>query len=127
MRVIRDAKKLEAHTYNKCRSTKVFPKKDRGGLPTRMVNEAIAILANLYEANDLDLRDQRERYLRLSKQRAALTQCNLLLHHIQVVYHNNQIDADAFDYWTNLANSVRNQAAKWHKNDKERSQKLEQG
>lgn len=120
MRVIRDAEKLEEYTYKKCRNNKVFPKKDRGGLPTRMTNEAIDVLSYLYSANDLDLRDPAEATERLRRQRLALTSCNLLMHHISVIHDNNQITDKTFAYWEELANTVKRQAARWHKSDKDR-------
>ena len=124
LRVISDAEKLEKYTYTKCRNNHVFPKKDRGGLPTRMVNESIDILSNIMAANELDLRDPSERAQRLRLQRAALVKCKLLMHHIRVVHDNNQIDDKVFQYWVGMVNSVKNQAAKWHKNDKDRAASL---
>lgn len=125
LKVITAAETLEAHTYRKCRNVKVFPKKDRGGLPSRMVNEACDVFSMLTEANDLDLREREERRERLYLQRKALTRLKLLMHHIEVVHENRQIDADEFEYWGGLAKSVRNQAAAWHKSDKARAEKQE--
>lgn len=124
MRVIRDAEKLEEYTYRKCRNNQVFPKKDRGGLPTRMTNEAIDILENLYLANDLDLRDPQEATERLGRQRRALSRCHLLMHHICVIHDNHQIDDRVFANWQQMAEGVKNQAAKWHKSDKNRRQNM---
>lgn len=120
MRVIVAAEELELYTYRKCRSTKVFPKKDRGALPVRMCNEASDILADIMDANDYDLRDAEEARLRIQSQRSALRTCRLLIHHITLVHNLGLIDDNVFEYWSLLANSVRNQAAAWHKKDKER-------
>ena len=125
LKVITAAETLEAHTYRKCRNVKVFPKKDRGGLPNRMVNEACDVFSCISEANDLDLRVPEERRERLYLQRKALTRLRLLMHHIEVVHDNRQIGADEFEYWGGLAKSVRNQAAAWHKSDKARAERQE--
>lgn len=119
-RVIVDAEKLEMHTYIKCRNLHIFPKKDRGGLPVRMMNEASDILADIMDANDLDLRIDEERALRRNLQRHALRRCRLLIHHIELTYKLTALDDSAFAYWAKLANDVRNQVAAWLKSDKSR-------
>lgn len=120
LRVLVSAEELEYYTYIKCRNVKVFPKKDRAALPTRMMNEASDIVDYLEEANDLDHRDPIESDLRIAAQRKALRKCRALTRHIRLVKRLNLINADVFDYWAKLANNVRHQAAAWHKSDKDR-------
>lgn len=119
-RVIICAEQLEKHTYIKCRNQTIFPKKDRGGLPLRMTNEASDILADIMEANDLDLRIEEERELRKSCQRHALRMCRLLIHHIELTKSLTPLSDDAFAYWVQLANDVKNQVAAWLVSDKHR-------
>ncbi len=125
LRVIVDAKALELHTYVKCRSQKVFPKKDRGGLPSRMMDEATEAVSDMMDANDYDLRDAGERKLRLSMQRAALRSLRRLSHHIEMARELKCISEDEFAYWSRMAVSVRNQCAAWHKSDKRRCADLD--
>lgn len=124
-RVIICAEQLERHTYIKCRNLHIFPKKDRGGLPLRMVNEASDILADVMDANDLDLRIEEERGLRRSTQRHALRMCRLLIHHIELAHDITSLDDDAFAYWAQLANDTKNQIAAWLLSDKKRLTKME--
>lgn len=125
LRVIVDAKALELHTYVKCRSHKVFPKKDRGGLPSRMMDEATEAVSDMMDANDYDLRDAGERKLRLSMQRAALRSLRKLSHHIEMARELKCISEDEFAYWSRMAVNVRNQCAAWHKSDKRRCADLD--
>lgn len=120
LRVITAAESLEYYSYIKCRNVKVFPKKDRGCLPTRIMNEASDILADVMDANDYDLRDLTEQELRIARQRDAMRKCRLILRHIKLAYDLHCIDARVFAYWTELAESVKRQAAAWHKTDKGR-------
>lgn len=121
--LIDEAGNLEEYTYRKCRNTKVFPKKDRGGLPLRMTNEAVDAYSFIYEANELDLRILCEAEERLRLQRKAMTKLKLLAHHIKVVYRNKQIDAAVFEHWSKQVKSVKNQTVKWHASDKERAER----
>lgn len=123
-RVIICAKQLEKHTYIKCRNLHIFPKKDRGGLPTRMVNEASDILADVMDANDLDLRFEDERRLRRATQRHALRKCRLLIHHIELTHELTTLDDDAFAFWAQLADDTKNQIAAWLLSDKRRIEEL---
>lgn len=120
LRVIVDAKELELYTYVKCRSSKVFPKKDRGGLPSRMMDEATEAVSDMMDANDLDLRDAEECRLRLSLQRSALRSLRKLSHHIEMAMELRCISEDEFAFWSNMAVGVRNQCAAWHRSDKGR-------
>lgn len=124
-RVIICAEQLERHTYLKCRNLHIFPKKDRGGLPLRMVNEATDILADVMDANDLDLRNDEERILRRATQRHALRMCRLLIHHIELTHDLTPLDDDAFAYWAQLANDTKNQIAAWLTSDKKRLEQMQ--
>lgn len=124
-RVIICAEQLERHTYIKCRNLHIFPKKDRGGLPLRMVNEATDILADVMDANDLDLRNDEERMLRRATQRHALRMCRLLIHHIELTHDLTPLDDDAFSYWAQLANDTKNQIAAWLTSDRKRLEQMQ--
>lgn len=124
LRVVVDAERLEKHTYTKCRNLRLFPKKDRGGLPNRMVNEACDILADIMDANDFNLADEAERVWRLRSQRSALRKCRLLIHHIELTHDMTPLDDDAFAYWAKLANDVKNQVAAWVLSDRSRVEKM---
>lgn len=112
LRVLADAEALELHTYAKCRNGKVFPKKDRGGLPSRMMDEATDAVALIMDANDMDLRDAAEARERLRLQRAALRELRKLTRHVELSHEIKVIDDREFSYWSRLATDVRNQLAK---------------
>ena len=120
LRVIRDAKELEYHTYNKCRNGKVFPKKVRMFLPARMMDEASNACALMQDANSRDIGRLREGGQRLDLQRDAMRELNKLLNHIELAKKLKLIDEDESAYWAKLASDVLNQAAAWHKSDKRR-------
>lgn len=119
-KIIVDAEKLEEHTYRKCRSTRVFPKKDRGALPNVMTNEAIEILGDVIEANDCSLKVEEERNLRAKLQRRAMRKCKVLEHHIRVIHRVGNIDSAEYEYWACMAEGLRNQIAAWRKSDRQR-------
>lgn len=119
-RVLIDAEKLEEHTYVKCRNLHIFPKKDRGALPTRMMNEVSDILADIMDANDMNLQIDEERELRRQLQRHALRRCRLLIHHIELTHKLTALDDGSFAYWAKMANDVKNQIAAWLKSDQSR-------
>lgn len=120
LRCITDAKALMGHTYDKCRNGKVFPKKDRGGLPSRMMDEADEALACMMDANGLDLRSSKEGAERLRQQRRAMRQLGLLEAHIELAHDKHHINDDAFAYWAGLAERAKMGCAGWHKSDKGR-------
>lgn len=120
------AEDLEAYTHIKSRDKDIWPARERGGLPMRMVREAEDVYCFLQEANSLDLRIDFERSERLSLQRKALTKIKLLNHHIEFAHAKHWISDKEFDYWTNLSNECRKRAAGWYSSDKERAKKQEE-
>lgn len=120
LRVVVDLKELEFHTYTKCRNGRVFPKKDRGGLPSRMMDEATDAVACAMDANDLDLRDAEEGRERLELQRRSLRALRKLTHHIEMAHRLKALGEDEFAFWAKMAVDCRNRTAAWHKSDKGR-------
>ena len=120
------AEDVEVYTHIRARDTDIFPKRERGGLALRMENEATAAYELLVEANELDLRIDGEREERLRLQRKALVKLRLLNHHIEYLHSPpTRISNETFEYWTDLISSCRNQAAGWHKSDKNRAENIE--
>jgi hypothetical protein len=126
MEVITEAKKLEKHTLILTGNEKHYPKKYRITLCARMQNEAFETVACLTEANDMDMRRQGERELRLRSHRAAIRNCRALIHHIELSFELRFIDSGSFAFWAKMANSVRNMAAAWYKSDKNRAERLDE-
>lgn len=120
LRVQVDAEALLKHTFTKTRNLHIYPKKDRGGLPTRTMNAAADVLADIMAANDLRLDDLEERRERYSLQRSALRNVRLLISYIKLAYECLPLDIEAFEYWSSLADNVRIEIAAWIKSDKER-------
>jgi len=120
MEVVTEAKKLEHHTMTITSNEKRYPKKYRFCMVNRMQEYALNIIGDLMEANDMSLSDHGERPLRLRLQRSALRNCRLLLHYIELSYNMEFINAESFEYWSKMANSVRNMIGAWYLSDKNR-------
>ena len=120
LRVVRDAKELEYHTYVKCRNGRIFPKKDRGGLPSRMMDEASNACEKLQDANALDICEKTEGLERLRLQRMAMGELRKLMNHIELAEKLDILSEDETDYWVGLAADVLFQAKAWNSSDKRR-------
>lgn len=120
LRVVRDAKELEYHTYVKCRNGRLFPKKDRGGLPSRMMDEASNACEKLQDANDLNVYDRDEGSERLRLQRMAMGELRKLMNHIELAERLDILGENEAAYWSGLAADVLFQAKAWHASDKRR-------
>ena len=73
------------------------------------------------DANDLDINDVRESKERLYMQRSALRNIRRLIHHIELAHEVFDLSDSEFEYWSTLAESVRNEIAGWYKKDKQRA------
>lgn len=125
--VILAGEDVEAYTHIKSRDKDIWPARERGGLPIRLMHEAEDAYCAAVEANELDLRIPSERAERLSLQRKALTKLKLLNHHIEFAYlpPNRRIGKECFDYWTDLIEEFRKRVVGWHNSDKARAEELE--
>ena len=114
------ARELELYTYQKCRSQKTFPKKDRWQLPATMQREATDITSAVMDANDFSLYDIDECVIRIRRQEDALRAVRKLAWHITMAYRLHFIDDRVFKYWAGLADKTKNLILGWHKSDKGR-------
>lgn len=121
MDVIINARKLLRHSYAKVRNQQTFPKKDRR-LADEIFSEALAVVADLTEANEYRLAEKSERERRFEAQRSALRHLRLLIANIELAHDILQgLGENAFSFWAQLAATVKNQAAAWYKSDTRRA------
>ena len=117
--LIRKAKDLVKHT-DMMTSDKRYPKKYRFTLVNRLQVKTLDIFEHIAEANELNLFDKAEKAERLQLQRRALTTCKTVLFLIEISHEKGLISGAQCETWTRLVMDVKNMAAKWHKQDKER-------
>lgn len=116
-RVITKAEDLVKHTLLLTNNTKRFPKKVRFSIVNRIQEEAISIYDNLLEANEIYVKNYKDKEERLALQRKAITRCKKLLFYIELSMEMGYINDRSCEYWGNLVFDVKYMTMAWIKRD----------
>jgi hypothetical protein len=112
------------YTLNLTDNAKHFPKKVRFTIVNRIQERVLSIYENLLEANEIfPIRNDSDKAKRLELQRAALTDCKLLLFYVELSKKRGYIDTGTFEYWTKKVLDVKYMSAAWYKSELEDGQK----
>jgi hypothetical protein len=112
------------YTLNLTDNANHFPKKIRFTIVNRIQERVLSIYENLLEANEIfPIRNESDKAKRLELQRAALTDCKLLLFYVELSKKRGYIDAGTFEYWTKKTLDVKYMSAAWYKSELEDGQK----
>ncbi len=116
------------YTLNLTDNAKHFPKKIRFTIVNRIQERVLSIYENLLEANEIfPIRNESDKAKRLELQRAALTDCKLLLFYIELSKKRGYIDTGTFEYWTKKTLDVKFMSAAWYKSEQEPAEKAQAG
>jgi hypothetical protein len=112
------------YTLNLTDNANHFPKKIRFTIVNRIQERVLSIYENLLEANEIfPIRNETDRIRRLELQRAALTDCKMLLFYIELSRKRGYIDKGSFEYWTKKTLDVKFMSAAWYKAEQEAAEK----
>ena len=112
------------YTLNLTDNKNHFPKKIRFTIVNRIQERVLSIYEKLLEANEIfPIRNETDRIRRLELQRAALTDCKMLLFYIELSRKRGYIDKGSFEYWTKKTLDVKFMSAAWYKAEQEAAEK----
>lgn len=124
LHVLPVAADLIDYTLNLTDNKNHFPKKIRFTIVNRIQERVLSIYEKLLEANEIfPIRNETDRIRRLELQRAALTDCKMLLFYIELSRKRGYIDKGSFEYWTKKTLDVKFMSAAWYKAEQEAAEK----
>lgn len=118
--VITKACDLATHTVKICSNEKVFPKRYRWCITSKIVDTALDIHANAIKANSVYVSVQEDYALRRQFQNRALSQTYSLLSLMDIAYNTFNIESGKIEYWTGLVLETQALIRKWRNSDAER-------
>lgn len=121
--VITKACDLATHTVKICSNEKVFPKRYRWCITSKIVETALDIHANAIKANSIYVVLPEDYALRKQFQNKALSQTYSLLSLMDIAYNTFDIESGKIEYWTGLVLETQTLIRKWRNSDAERYNK----
>ena len=119
---------VSAHTLQKCRSEKVFPKSSRWIMAKPIMDECLGALTCVRRANAVYVGDDADAWrYRRNQQVQAHSHLDALLSLIDLAFTSFNIDPDAVQYWTKITVEADEKLKAWMKSDKERYGHLTSG
>ncbi len=112
---------LSAHTLQKCRNEKVFPKSSRWIMAKPIMDECLGALTCVRRANAVYVGEDADAWrYRRNQQVQAHSHLDALLSLIDLAFTSFNIDPDAVQYWTKITVDADEKLKAWMKSDKER-------
>lgn len=127
LRVQTQSRELARHTMQLCSNEKIFPKRDRWILSSRIMDTALAIMENVDFANDIQAVTPVDFALRRKSQTIALASTAKMIGLIDLAYTRYGIEGSRVSYWVGLVLEVRELVKKWRQSDKTRFESLMKG
>ncbi len=118
--VITKARELATYTVKICSNEKVFPKRYRWCITSKIVDTVLDIHANAIRANSIYVSVQEDYALRKQFQNKALSQTYSLLSLMDIAYNTFNIEDSKIEYWTGLVLEAQALIRKWRNSDAER-------
>lgn len=118
--VITKARELATYTVKICSNEKVFPKRYRWCITSKIVDTVLDIHANAIRANSIYVSVQEDYALRKQFQNKALSQTYSLLSLMDIAYNTFNIEDSKIEYWTGLVLETQALIRKWRNSDAER-------
>lgn len=114
------SRELAKYTTEICSNEKVFPKRDRWCITSRIVNAVLTIMEEVDTANDIYVSTKVDFELRRTSQTIALSYTARLLGLMQLAYEKYNIDDKRIRHWTQLVVDARELIKKWRQSDSDR-------
>jgi len=115
---------LANYTTTICNNNKIFPKRDRWMIASKIVNASITILTSVVKANGIFVSNKESYKKRREYQELARDSTLELLALIDLSYNKYHIESRKIEYWTRLVYDERKLILKWMKSDKDRFKNL---
>lgn len=115
---------LAEYTTTICNNNKIFPKRDRWMLSSKIVNASLDILTNVVTANGTYVSTKNDYLERREFQIIARDATLKLLALMELAYVKYHIESKRIEHWTRLVYEERNAILKWMKSDKDRFKNL---
>ena len=115
---------LAEYTTTICNNNKIFPKRDRWMLSSKIVNASLDILTNVVTANGTYVSTKNDYLERREFQVIARDATLKLLALMELAYVKYHIESKRMEHWTRLVYEERNAILKWMKSDKDRFKNL---
>lgn len=115
---------LAKYTTTICNNNKIFPKRDRWMIASKIVNASITILTSVVKANGIFVSNKESYKKRREYQELARDSTLELLALMDLAYAKYPISSKRIEHWTRLVHEERNLILKWMKSDKDRFKNL---
>ena len=117
LKVLDDARILAEYTLTICKNDKVFPKKYRWLLTSKLVNESIDIMREVRMANSIRVRVFVDYVARRRHQLEAAARVSSMYSLVALAEHTLSIESNRIKHWTKLIVGVDNSLSAWYHSD----------
>lgn len=118
--------KMATYTIQMCENEKIFPKKCRWTLCTKIIDTCYDAVARIRQANKIFVKTQEDALLRRELQSKVILDFEALYGFMTIAYELYSIPGEKVDTWAGLILDAENKVSAWRRKDNERNmQKLD--
>ena len=118
------SRELSIHTIKICNNKNIFLPEYQSALTDDIIRTAKNIFVNVWTANNIMVKSQRQWDYRSQYQQKAVLDCNNLLALISIARILFHLKGKKVKYWSGMTIETRNYIKKWHESDYKRFSNL---
>ena len=124
LQAYKDTVAMTSYTLQMCENQKIFPKKCRWTICTKLIDYCLDSIIKIQQANTIKGTTPDEAKLRLKLQREILYNFQALWALMTVAYEAYSIPSAKVDIWSQLMLTADNRVSAWRKYDMDRFKKV---
>jgi len=124
LQALKETLDMVKYTIQMCENEKIFPKKARWNLCSRIIENCLDIVAKVRQANRIDASTIPLAKMRLSLQYQVLLDFEALWGLMTIAYESYCIPSQKAGIWSSLTLAAENRVIGWRKHDMERLRQL---
>lgn len=124
LQAYKDTVAMTSYTLQMCENQKIFPKKCRWTICTKLIDYCLDSIIKIQQANTIKGTTPDEAKLRLKLQREILYNFQALWALMTVAYETYSIPSAKVDIWSQLMLTADNRVSAWRKYDMDRFKKV---
>lgn len=120
LQALKETLEMAKYTIHMCENEKIFPKKSRWNLCSRIVDNCLDIVVKVRQANRINAANATEARQRLALQYQALLDFEALWGLMTIAFESYSVPSQKVGVWSNLILTAENRVIGWRKHDMER-------
>lgn len=117
LQALKDTLEMTSYTIHMCENEKIFPKKSRWNLCSRIIDNCLQSTIKIRQANKINAKTKEDAELRVKLQKQVLLHFEALWGLMTIAYETYSIPGEKVQHWSELLLKSENTVSAWKNSD----------